>query len=335
MLEKPDIQDEKIIACLQAEFGVQVAGLAFLPIGADLNTAVYRAESLDGRAYFVKLRGGAFDEIIVTLPKYFYDQGISNIIPPLATRTGQLWASLDEFKLILYLYVEGRDGYGANLSDNHWRELGAALKRIHTMTLPFALRERIPAETYSPCYRDSLKSFLERIQTEGCADPVAAQLAAFLRARRSMISDLVERAERLAQALQARQPEFVVCHADIHAGNVLMGTDGMLYIVDWDNPILALKERDLMYAGGGQFANRRTPQEEETLFYQGYGPALVNQAALAYYRYERIIEDMAIYCKQLLSSDEGGDDRAQSLQYFLSNFEPDGTINIAYRFDKS
>ena len=43
MLEKPNFPDEKIIACLQAEYGLKVAQITFLPLGADTNTAVYRA----------------------------------------------------------------------------------------------------------------------------------------------------------------------------------------------------------------------------------------------------------------------------------------------------
>lgn len=42
MLEKPDIQDESIIVCLQGEYGLNVVRLVFLPLEADLNTAVYR-----------------------------------------------------------------------------------------------------------------------------------------------------------------------------------------------------------------------------------------------------------------------------------------------------
>jgi spectinomycin phosphotransferase len=56
---------------------------------------------------------------------------------------------------------------------------------------------------------------------------------------------------------------------------------------------------------------------------------------LAYYRYERIIEDIAIYCEELLLTDEGGEDREQSLRYLKSNFLPVGTIEIAYRADKT
>jgi spectinomycin phosphotransferase len=42
MLEKPDLQDEEIVACLQDEYSLPIVQLAFLPLGADQNTAVYR-----------------------------------------------------------------------------------------------------------------------------------------------------------------------------------------------------------------------------------------------------------------------------------------------------
>lgn len=40
MLEKPDILDELIISHLQEEYGLHVAQLEFLPLGADMGTAV-------------------------------------------------------------------------------------------------------------------------------------------------------------------------------------------------------------------------------------------------------------------------------------------------------
>ena len=160
-----------------------------------------------------------------------------------------------------------------------------------------------------------VRTFLKRVEDDRFSDPVAVESAAFMRARRDEIADLVGRAERLAQALLTRSPAFVLCHSDIHAGNVLIGSDDAFYIVDWDNPISAPKERDLMFIGGGQGFTGHTPQGEETLFYRGYGEAQVNPVALAYYRYERIVTDIAVFCEQLLLSDAGGEDRAQSLQY--------------------
>jgi spectinomycin phosphotransferase len=336
MLEKPDLQDEKIIACLQCAYGLHIMQVAFLPLGVDPNAAVYRVVAKDETPYFVKLRWGVFDEIAVTLPKYLSGQG-APIIAPLATQTGQLWVNLDPFNLILYPFVEGRDAYENDLSDRHWIEFGAALKHIHTTVVPPALMSRIEQETYAPQGREKVKTFLVRIEEDTFDDPVAIRLAAFLKTKRAEILDLVGRAERLARILQARAPEFIVCHSDVHAGNLLIDANDKLYIVDWDNPILAPKERDLMFIGGGQFGDGHTPQEEETLFYQGYGQtecdAIADPIALAYYRYERIIQDIAVFCEQLFLTHEGGEDRVQSLRYLMSNFLPNHTIEIAYRSD--
>ena len=335
MLEKPDLQDEKIVTYLQDEYGLLVAQVAFLPLGADLNTAVYRVVAEDETPYFVKLRRGVFDETAVALPKFLSDQGIVQIIAPLATQTEQLWASLEAFKLILYPFIEGHSGFEVDLSDRHWGELGTAFKLIHTAVVPPALIRRIPQETYAPQWRESVKTFLERVADDAFADPVAVKLAAFLKARRDEILDLAGRAERLALALQARSPEFVLCHSDIHAGNILIDANGALYIVDWDNPILAPKERDLMFIGGGLGGDGHTAQEEETLFYRGYGQTPIDPIALAYYRYERIIQDIAVYCEQIFLTNEGGEDREQSLRYLTSDFMPNRTIEIAYKSDNT
>lgn len=335
MLEKPDLPDKKIVACLQSEYGLTVVRVAFLPLGADLNTAVYRAFSDDQKTYFVKLRRGVFDEISVELPQFLSEQGIGQIIAPLKTLSGQLWSQLDDYKLILYPFIEGHNGYEAELSDQHWVTFGTALKRIHAAKLPSELTNRIQKETYPAQWREIVKSHLNQIDVETFRDPIAIELAQYLKGKRAEILELVEHTERLAQALLVQSTEFVVCHSDIHAGNILMPDSQNLYIVDWDAPLLVPKERDLMYAGGGQFGNLRMPQEEETLFYRGYGQTDVNPTALAYYRHERIVEDIAVECDQILSKHGSRADREQALRYLKSNFLSGGVLDIAHASDKA
>jgi spectinomycin phosphotransferase len=306
MLEKPDIPDEEIIACARADYGLSIAQVAFLPLGADPNTAVYRVVAEDETPYFLKLRRGAFEETSVELPKFLSDQGITQIIAPLKTQAGQLRSRLGAFAVVLYPFVEGRDGYEVSLSDGHYRQLGQALRRLHSLRVPPVLLASIQRETYPPRWRESVKAFLARVEAHTWADPVAKETAALLRARRGQILDLVGRADRLAQALKAGPPEEVVCHSDLHAGNMLITASGALYIIDWDDPILAPKERDLMFIGGGLLGNWRTSLEEADLFYPGYGQTQINLGALAFYRYERIIEDIAVFCEQLLGTAEGG-----------------------------
>jgi spectinomycin phosphotransferase len=333
MLEKPDLRDEKIVNILWDAYGLPAVQVAFLPLGADLNTAVYRVVADDETVYFLKLRRGLFDETSVMLPKFLGEQGIAHIIAPLATQTGQLWASLDAFKVILYPFVQGRNGYEVALSDRQWIDFGKTLKRIHTVEVPPALRRRLRQETYAPHGRETIKKFLRHLDGDVFDDPTAIKLAAFLKTRRAEILDLVGRAKGYAQALQARPPEFILCHSDIHAGNILIDARGAFYIVDWDDPILAPKERDLMFIGGGQGFIGHALQEEEILFYQGYGQTQIDPIALAYYRYERIVQDIAIFCEQIFLTGAGGEDREQALHYLKTNFLPDGTIEIAYRSD--
>ena len=77
MLTKPDIPDKLIISRLQEEYGLHIAQLTFLPLGADTGTAVYRVVADDGTAYFLKLRKG-FAEIVVTVPLFLKSQGIQD-----------------------------------------------------------------------------------------------------------------------------------------------------------------------------------------------------------------------------------------------------------------
>jgi spectinomycin phosphotransferase len=335
MLEKPDLAEEKIISSLQQEYGLQIARLTFLPLGADLNTAVYRGTTGQEIDYFVKLRKGSFDHTSGTLPKYLNDQGIQQVLAPLTSKTGKLWAYLDSFRVILYPYLNSHNAYEVDLADHHWIELGTTLRRIHTTALPDSIADSIRQETYSPRWRNILKNLLAKFDPTGYQEPVAQELADFLREKQHDILELIQRSDQLAQLLQSQTAELTLCHSDLHAGNILIDDAGALYIIDWDAPIMAPKERDLMYAGGGQFMNVRSPTEEERLFYHGYGTTYINENALAYYRYERIVEDLAIYCEQLLLTNEGGDDRQQSLYYFKSNFQPGGTIEIARTSDRT
>ncbi len=332
MFEKPDIPDELIISRLQEEYDLRVAELTFLPLGADLGTAVYRVTADDGTATFLKLRRG-FDEIIVTVPLFLKSQGIQEIIPPFETKSKQGWADFGEYKMILYPFIEGKDGFDMALSDHHRRTLGAALKGIHTAQVPPELKSLIPQETFSPKWRESLKSFQAQIENSSFDDPTAAKLAEFMKSKRSEISHLIERTEQLASQLQSKPLEPVLCHTDIHGGNILISDKDELYIADWDNPVLAPKERDLMFIGGGIDEIWKT-EREEAVFYEGYGKTDINLSALTYYRYERVVEDLAVICEQLLLTEEGGADRERSFGWFTSNFESSQTIEIAEKTDK-
>ncbi len=345
MLEKPNIPDELIVSSVQHEYGLQIVELTFLPLGADAGTVVYRAVAGDGAPYFLKLRKG-FSEIIVTVPLFLKSHGIQEIIVPLETRAQQHWADFGEYKIILYPFVDGRNGFENELSDSEKRILGAALKKIHSLPIPPNLKSVVPQETFSAFYRECMKSLQAQVESQVFVDPIAAKLAAFIRSRRNEIDRLIERTEELASQIQSKPLELVLCHTDIHGGNILIRRDAQparhpdedaiptqkLFIVDWDAPLLAPKERDLMFIGGGIDTIWKS-KRDESIFYEGYGNTNIDLAVMAYYRYERVIEDLVAYGQQLLLTDEGGADRERAYERFTGNFEPGQTIEIADKTD--
>lgn len=327
MLEKPDIADEIVIARLHDDYNIRCATLQFLPLGADMGTAVYRVVATDGAAYFLKLRK-SFNEITVSIPLFLKYHGIQEIIGVYETIAKQGWAALGDYTMIVYPFVEGKNGFTIALSLSHKQKLGSALKAIHSIKIPSDLGRHIPKETFGSRYRKSMKRFQEQIEIHTFGEPTAAKLVEFMKAKRDAIHHLVSRAETLARELSSKPLEFVLCHTDLHGGNILIADSGELYIVDWDAPLFAPKERDLMFIGGG-IDDIWKHKQDEAAFYEGYGKTEINFAALAYYRYERIIVDLVEFCQQLLLTDEGGADREQAYRWFTFNFEPGQTVDCA------
>lgn len=335
MLTKPTIPDETIIRCLKNAYGLDIEKILFLPIGADFNTAVYRATTHNERDYFLKLRRGEWIDTTVTVPKYFAELGIKQVIPPFLTKNGHLWTDLELFRVILYPYIDGYNGIETPLSDQQQIEFGQTMKKIHTVAIPQEMAVNIPRETFPSKWRETVKIFLKRIEHETFEEPIAAKLAQFLKSKKHEISNLINRAEDLLLSLQNQPIEYVLCHADIHEWNLLINKNGQLYIVDWDTILFAPKERDLMFIGSGIGAKKRNPAEEEMLFYQGYGQTNINQSAISFYRFERVIQDIGEYCEHIFLSNADKEDRAQSFEYLQSNFIPGGTIERAYHGDKT
>jgi spectinomycin phosphotransferase len=333
MLEPPDLKETDLQAAFERIYGLPVQSIQFLPLGADLNTAIYRVGSA-GADYFLKLRQGGFDGLPVEVPAFLRSQGVPALIPVVPTRAGQLWERHGGFAFSLYPYIAGQDAYTAALSDANWREFGAALKAVHAARLPEDLLRRIPREQYPARWPDELQALLGRARSGVFAEPAAVRAASLFAARRAEIDFVLERTRQLARRLR-QAGNFVLCHTDLHPGNLHITPQGQLYLVDWDNPLLALPERDLMYVGAA--SDPAEAARTAALFYQGYGAAQVDEQAAAYYRYIRIVEDLAIFCDQLLfsGSSRGAADREQAYLYLESNFIPGGAIAVARRADSA
>lgn len=334
MLEKPNLEDDAIVAALREHYGLDIASLKFLPIGNDVGSFAYRIEARDDTAYFLKARRAPMYEPSVVVPHYLKEQGLDEVVAPLATLDGTLWVPFGSFNLILFPFIEAPTGKEAGLTAQQWRELGRILKRLHTLTPSSQIRELVMHESFvTPYWVASMQQLQTKIDQPDSRDSIAAELADFWRAHNRQIDDLMARALALGRMLHDEPREFVLCHTDIHTANVLVARSGALHIVDWDQPLFAPKERDLMFYGAG-LGSATGGATEARYFYDCYGPTQIDRLAFAYYRYAWVMQDWVANADEVLWYDDLGEKtRRNSVRKFIQMFDAGNIVDVAYASD--
>jgi spectinomycin phosphotransferase len=332
--EPPGLSDERIGNALEVGYGISVDEITFLPLGADSSSAAYRVRASGGESFFLKVRKGeGFDPRRLFVPRFLSDQGVPHILAPLPTATRDLWIIVDGFGLSLFPSIEGRTAADTGLSEGQWMELGATVRQIHERGSASGILERLPREEFVPTRRAILNRLQEAIAVKGRGDSVCEGLASFWRPREKTIRELVGRCDELGRRLRRTSPQLALCHADLHTWNVLVDLSGEFWIVDWDETILAMKERDLMFVVGGIGPGLVRP-DETACFLRGYGQTEIDPLALTYYRYAWALQDMAAYGEQVFFMPDLTDEsRRDAVEGFKLLFEPGQIVAIALGSD--
>jgi spectinomycin phosphotransferase len=332
MREPPvDLPDETLRTALAARYGLAVAELTFLPLGHDSSAWVYRVRTADGTPYFLKARRRVTNPSSLLVPRYLHDQGVGQVIAPLPTMTQTLWTEAEGYALIVYPFVAGTTGMDHGMAPRQWIDYGAILRQIHATPIAPDLAPIMRRESFVPAEAETVQQLDGHLGGRTFADPSAQALATFWHERRDDIHTLVERAEDLGRRLARTAPAFVLCHADIHTANVLLDAGGQVWIVDWDETLLAPKERDLMFVMGGGISRALVGPREEELFFQGYGATTVDPLALAYYRYAWAVSDIGAYGAEVVfRPDLGPVTRRAGVDLFMSLFKPGNIVTLAF-----
>lgn len=326
MIEKPNISDEKIISALDESYGIQANVIEFLPIGNAPSAFAYRVEADDGSRYFLKLRKTSSNAAGVYVSRFLKDIGIEQVVAPLLTNTQELWASVDEFAFILYPFINGAEAMQVGMSETQWMEFGSILRRIHNTELSRDISRYVHREAFVPTWSRMVQELYKRANDLDVGDVYQRELAAFWKENNGTIQAVLEQTEAIGKKLQDTNLEFVLCHADIHTANVLLTPEDDMFIVDWDDTLLAPKERDLVFVLGTD----PIPTREEQLFFHGYGEVPIKRLAVAYYRYEWCVQEIGDFGTQVfLTKDTGESVKQAALEGFRKLFLHDDVIELA------
>lgn len=196
MTDQP-LSNKRIIDCLNTHYGIQVTELTFLPIGADMNASVYKAETQDQSSYFIKLKHGHHQDISATIISLLQNAGIQHIIPPIKNKQGQPIQHIEGFTFIASPFVEGQDGFSRDLTDAQWITFGKVMKQIHKIVVPPSVQQMIRRENYSPKWREAVRSLYNRIESEPSTDEISAKLISFMKANTTniLLLEIINRLE--------------------------------------------------------------------------------------------------------------------------------------------
>lgn len=320
-----------LTALLAERFDIAATTIAPQPGGQDDRAAVYRVRDAGGGQWIVKTRAATpRTRAPARTASYLHQSGIPHIVAPLSARDGQPQVEVDGRAVTVYPFVDGRHAAEAGLRAGQWLELGVFVRSLHGARLPPVLRRQLRRDRF----RQRELGLVGRVDAaaetrQASGTPAARQVAAFWVAHRREILGLARRTRVLGDRMRALRLPDVVTHGDLHTFNVLVDADDELWVVDWDELILAPRERDLMFFVGG-IAIELVGADATAAFLEGYDGPVVDSTALADYRHAWAVQDIAGYAGRVLlrsSLAEARQDEAATI--FTGLFRPGEILELA------
>ncbi len=286
-------------------WGLDVASVEPAPGGLDRQARTYLV-SITGDGYrFLKVRLDDFAPRSIQVPEFLAERGLSAVVAPIGPvrRSGAL-------RLALYPFVPGGDLWRGGLTETQWFEYGRFLGEMHALELPDDMAGLVPAETYETTAPQRIRDLAGTVENHPDLGPLWRDHAALLLA-------LADEVDVLRRAAAADREPAVLCHGDIHPANLMADADGQLRVVDWDEPVRAPRERDLMFVLSGDYGMQPINARREAMFRSGYGRLDVDTDMLRYYRVERWLDDIALFNATVLDPASSEQARRDELAFLV------------------
>ena len=355
MKTEPTIPQHQIQQQVNQNYYINLQTLKFLPVGE--GSWCFHGQGKSEEVFIRLVKEKTKAEKTVLLAKSLSDQGLP-VLHSLADKSGNLMSEIDGCGLIIYPFISGSTLMARGLSDKQAsllrRKIGVTVARIHALTDPVD-NQPYPNQSnfiqHSPVSQFDLpREDFARFQAEILSilslddhqppvgqhdDALVVELSDFIQPRLKVLRNLVEVARRLGQTLRLEALDYVLCHGDIHEDYILLSDSGEIFIIDWDNAILAPKERDLFFFGDnedyltGYFGG-------QTNSVAGTSTFVIDQTVIDYYVLEWALQEIVDYGNRILFDTHFDmEGRVDAWLQFQRLFEPGQDVDFALtRVDK-
>ena len=295
-----EIDPDLLVAETAAIYGLPITAAEQVPGG---EVAVcYRLTGPEGW-YFLKCwrsnRQGrwAVSRLPYYMPliRYLSDSGLfTALAAPLPTRTGTLWTQAAGTTVALFPWIAGHTPPYTVWPPAVTAALAEAVARLHKVT-PSVAGFTLTRETFDLEFVPELQVGLAALDGIGPAERAGLRaLQALLRPQRAVVNTLLARARALQAEVRANPGPFVLCHTDLHGGNMIVDAHNRLTILDWETLRLAPPEHDVQAALDSDFPR----------FVAGYraagGQWPLTTAHFAFYLARRYLADLTDWLVRIL-----------------------------------
>lgn len=309
MIAEPNIDKLHLKQVLENEFGFSVESIEFNPKGeASLSYLVYSG----GKIFFLKIYDtSSVDERIFRFMSELYEIcGIKNIVHPIKTKANKLSISLGKNILVLFEYIKGNTWAEKQLSKEKFEKLGKILAQIHLS------KNKIGAypvkEDFTNPFTNNFKNIYSAMKKFDNPSIYQKELIEIYKKYEDKFIREFEELEATGNKLKKSNNEFVNCHGEPSPGNVMVSESGEIYLVDWDSPLFAPKEKDLLFF------------DKFSWVFEGYGEiskdAEINTDARKYYTHLWNLGEIVDWARRVLfkeNSDEENKHNLDKLKEFL------------------
>lgn len=292
MITAPRINEEKLKEFLHHNYAYTILQLTFLPKGE--TSWIYIVETTKGK-FILKLYTfplPLLEEATQLTYTLYTTCGITQIVHAIQAKNSKTINVFETYPAVLFNFIPGKEMLEQKLTDQQVEELGIIIGKVHKAT--HQVGEFPRKETFTSKDREVFFNVVERIQSHAKSENVyERQLIDLFLAKKERIMQEYSRLDDMSYILAAKNLPFVLCHSDPTAGNILIGEKNELFIIDWDTPLLAPKERDLFF-----FQERLEP------FMKGYtsivGETVLDNDVLEFYRLEWNVQEIADFGSRIL-----------------------------------
>lgn len=283
----------QVTAWVHDDFDLVLDDVRRIDTGGDTSARVWRAGTAGGEVAVKWTGGGSVAGVAV--PARLAASGVHGVAAPRVAADGRPWSERDGRRLTVVPWLDAPDGIATTPDERHWTAFGRLLAATHTLPVEAALQAHVPhhLDVDAATVRTARERH-ERLHRLAADHPDVDATAEQVLARWRQVTSDVELLLAAADALtpQLHDRPAVVCHGDAHVGNLLVGDGGQVWLIDWDDAVLAPPERDLLFVLDGVLPFAPVTDAQQTAFVAGYGPLDADPVGLTFQRCVRALEDL-------------------------------------------